>query len=72
MKPLTRKSFKQAAIDMLPEIKKLRQEKKRMYVDESWVVGTKELDSIEVRRLNYQLGLDSHSGINQWYDTQYK
>jgi hypothetical protein len=69
-KPLTRQSLKQAYNDMMPELNKLRNEKPALYSDESWVVGMTELDTKEIRRLNYQLGLDSNEGINQWYFRQ--
>ena len=42
-KPLVREAYRVAANDMLPELKKLREEKYRHY-DESWVVGVSDLD----------------------------
>lgn len=65
-KPLTRRSFKQAISDMKSELTKLRNDT-RTRIDETWVVGTSELDTKENRRLNFLLGLDSNEGINQWY-----
>ena len=65
-KPLVREAYRVAANDMLPELKKLREDKVRLW-DESWVVGVSELDSVEVRRLNAELGLNTTEGINQWY-----
>lgn len=77
-KPLIGQSFKVASSDMIPELKKLRAESKhkrydniytltnRRY-DETWVVSMRSLDSIEVRRMNEELGLNTNQGINQWY-----
>jgi hypothetical protein len=65
-KPLVREAYRVAANDMLPELKKLREEKYRHY-DESWVVGVSDLDSPEVRRMNDELGLNTNEGINRWY-----
>lgn len=66
-KPLIGQAFKVASIDMIPELKKLREESKYRHYDESWVVGMSYLDSIEVRRMNEELGLNTNEGINQWY-----
>lgn len=65
-KPLVREAYLAAAVDMKSEIKKLREEKIRLW-DESWVVGVSSLDSVEVRRLNAELGLNTNEGISQWY-----
>ena len=65
-KPLVREAFRVASKDMKKELKKLRDEKYRKF-DESWVVGVSYLDSVEVRRLNEELGLTSNEGINKWY-----
>jgi len=65
-KPLVREAYLAAAVDMKSELKKLREEKVRLW-DESWVVGVSSLDSVEVRRMNAELGLNTTEGINQWY-----
>jgi hypothetical protein len=66
-KPLVREAYKVAAKDMLPVLKEKRKEKERLF-DESWVVGVSELDCVETRRLNAELGLNTLAGINQWYN----
>ena len=66
-KPLTREAYQAAASDMKSELKKLREESKYRRYDESWVVGVSSLDSVEVRRMNAELGLNTLEGINQWY-----
>ena len=65
-KPQIKEAFRVASQDMLPELKKLRKET-FTHPCESWVVGVSELDSVEVRRLNRELGLTTNEGFNQWY-----
>lgn len=78
-KPLVRKALKKAMVDMKPEVQKLKSgQPPRRYTDwtpeygwsygvDTFVVPLSELDTVEVREMNKELGLNTKEGINQWY-----
>lgn len=67
-KPKSKEAFRMAMNDiMLYELNDERYKKVRLY-DEGWNVGVSYLDSIENRKLNNELGLNSNEGILNWYN----
>lgn len=74
VKPKTRRAFRQAMKDMLPIFLNLRlkhHNRVRPRVNESLVIGSKILDTIEQRRLNRELGLTTFDGQMRWYKKSY-
>ena len=78
-KPLIRKALKKAQEDLKKELQTLRWEKPNQnwwnwnpqdgYVSgvDTYVVPLAALDTVEVREMNKELGLNTNEGINQWY-----
>ena len=78
-KPLIRKALKKAQEDLKPEVQKLRMETPNQswwdwnpqdgYINgvDTYVVPLAALDTVEVREMNKELGLNTQEGINQWY-----
>ena len=78
-KPLVRKALRAAFEDMVPELEKLRWENPNYkwwdwnpqdgYINgvDTYVVPLATLDTVEVRDMNKELGLNTQEGINKWY-----
>ena len=61
-----REAYRAAVSDMKPMLAQMRKDKYTTCL-ETWVVGVADMDTIEVRKLNKELGITSEVGLSQWY-----